>query len=791
NRLAQVFLPAYELEKQIRGWLDFDDLILRTRDLLSNTMVADWVLYRLDGGISHILVDEAQDTSPLQWEVITKLAQEITSGEGSRGLENRTIFVVGDKKQSIYSFQGADAAAFEGMKKTFADQLAHTDRPLNDRSLEYSFRSSPAILSVVDETFAFKEKSGFSKLQSHLPFKPQMPGRVDLWPFVPSLTEGRDEEWYNPVDLPSRESHHVALARQIAAMIKKMIDEKQRLPVEIDRTGTFEARPVNAGDFLILVQQRKEIFHEVIQACKAIGLPIAGADRLKVRAELAVKDLLALLAFLALPEDDLSLAVVLKSPLFGWNEQKLFTISYNRGSKYLWQVMRDQPECFEEELTVLRDLRDKADFLRPYDLLERILTRHQGRKKLVARLGCEAEDGIDTLLGQALSYEQQEIPSLTGFLIWIESDELEIKRTVENDGRQIRVMTVHGAKGLESPIVVLPDTAKRELKSKDGLLTSDGYIFWKPNRENLPKTLAALQEKQKQMELQERDRLLYVAMTRAEKWLIVLAAGELGRDLPSWYEQIEVGMEKAGSFNHEFAGGTGKRVSIGDWDSLPVIPNKEILDFGIDIPEWLFAVPSVPSFPKAPLTPSDLGGAKTLSDFSENDLALRRGSQVHILLEKLPSFVPEEWPKRAVGILQNSGLADPEEDLNDIIKESLNVLKDEALSFVFAEDSLAEVSISAPLKEYRHRLMHGVIDRLIVKEKEIFLVDFKTNRTIPDSPSLVPEGLLRQLGAYTSAIQRIYPDHQIKPCILWTAKPMLMYLEVDKVIEAIRELAEA
>ena len=789
--LAEVFIPAYEREKQLKGWLDFDDLILKTRNLLSNPIVADWVLYRLDGGISHILVDEAQDTSPLQWEVISKLAQEITSGEGSRAQEHRTIFVVGDKKQSIYSFQGADADAFDYIKQTFSDQLALSSRPLKEQSLEYSFRSSAAILRVVDETFANKAPSGFSKLQRHLAFNSQMPGRVDIWPLVPTSNEDKDEEWYDPVDLPRKQNHHVTLARQIAVMIKEMIDKKQCLPIAVDSAGKCEARAVNAGDFLILVQQRKDIFHEIIQACKALDLPISGADRLKLRAEVAVKDLIALLDFLALPEDDLSLAVALKSPFFGWSEQKLFDIAHNRGAKYLWEAMQDSPKVFEEELSFLSDLIDKADFLRPYDLLERVLTLHQGREKLIARLGLEAEDGINEMLGQALSYEQTEIPSLTGFLIWIKSDDLEIKRQVENDGRQIRVMTIHGAKGLESPIVILPDTAKREPKTRDGLLTSEGYTFWKPKNENLPKALAALNEKHKQKELQERDRLLYVAMTRAKNWLIVLAAGELGGDMTSWYEQIEAGMEKAGSFDYEFEGGLGKRVSFGNWDNLFPVPLRETKGQNTEISNWLFERSPVPSLPEAPLVPSNLGGAKALTGDCEQVLDTRRGSQIHLLLEKLPSFSPAEWPKRALSILEKYGFSDREEDFNEIITETLAVLNDDTLSFIFAEDSLAEVSISAPLKEYGYRLMNGIMDRLVVKEKEIFLIDFKTNRTIPESSKAVPEGLLRQLGAYTSALSQIYPKHQIKPCILWTAKPVLMYFEADEVIGRIRKLSHA
>ena len=211
HRLAAVFLPQYELEKQIRGWLDFDDLILKTRDLLNDPRVADWVLYRLDGGISNILVDEAQDTSPLQWQVIAKLAQEITSGEGARGIKNRTLFVVGDKKQSIYSFQGADADAFEEMKNAFCKQLALTKTPLNDRSLEYSFRSSSAILRVVDETFSGKENSGFSPTLQHFAFKSKMPGRVDLWPIIPKVADDSYEAWFLPVDRPLNPSYQQAV----------------------------------------------------------------------------------------------------------------------------------------------------------------------------------------------------------------------------------------------------------------------------------------------------------------------------------------------------------------------------------------------------------------------------------------------------------------------------------------------------------------------------------------------------------------------------------------------------
>ena len=406
------------------------------------------MLYRLDGGIDHILVDEAQDTSPDQWDVVEKLAQEFTSGEGARSDVERTIFVVGDKKQSIYSFQGADPQAFDRMQQEFGRRLAESGSKLWDSTLEYSFRSSSAILSLVDILFENRAEAGFHKDSLHRAFKADLPGRVDLWPVVEKVEEDDDGDWTDPVDRPGARHHTVILAEKVAQSIKDMIDRGETIPEDGETPGTFVRRKVQPGDFLILVQRRSDLFAEIIRACKALRLPIAGADRLKVGAELAVKDLAALLSFLATPEDSLSLATVLKSPLFGWTEQQLFDLAHRRQEQFLWAALRQRAEEFPETLDILNDLRGQIDFLRPYDLIERILTRHDGRRKLLGRLGAEAEDGINALLSQALAYERTDIPSLTGFLVWIQTDDLEIKRQMSGVGNMIRVMTVHGSKGL-------------------------------------------------------------------------------------------------------------------------------------------------------------------------------------------------------------------------------------------------------------------------------------------------------------------------------------------------------
>jgi ATP-dependent helicase/nuclease subunit A len=780
NQFATAFIPEYERRKQLRGWLDFDDLILKARHLLNDPAVAAWVLYRLDGGIDHILVDEAQDTSPAQWDVIEKLAQEFTSGEGARSDVERTIFVVGDKKQSIYSFQGADPAAFDRMQQEFGARLADAGTRLENLTLEFSFRSSQAILGLVDMVFEEQAEAGFAKDSLHRAFKSDLPGRVDLWPVVEKVDDTDDRHWSDPVDRPSARHHNVILAEQIAQSIKQMIASGETIPEDGAKPGDFIRRPVQPGDFLILVQRRSDLFSEIIRACKQAELPIAGADRLKVGAELAVRDLAALLRFLATPEDDLSLATVLRSPLFGWSEQDLFTLSYGRKGKYLWQVLRDSAE-HPKTLGILNDLRGQTDFLRPFDLIERILTRHDGRRNLLGRLGPEAEDGINALLSQALAYERSDIPSLTGFLVWMETDELEIKRQMGSAGNMIRVMTVHGSKGLEAPIVILPETGARRAPPADEIMVSDGQAFWKTPADQTPPVLATARDAALAKQMNERLRLLYVALTRAEKWLIVAAAGELSKDGNTWYQMTQSAMQDAGAVTCDFANGAGLRLQHGDWTAPPLVTHKVETRETTPLPD-LFRPPFTPRpDPLTTLSPSDLGGAKALPGDAglDEEAAMLRGTRIHLLLEHLAGVTPANHENIAQRLLPDC----PDTERKDLVQEAVKPLSSPALSHIFAPDTLAEVPITAPL---RARRIHGIIDRLIISDMRILAVDFKTNATVPTTAQHVPEGVLRQMGAYSAALAQIYPGYSIETAIVWTRTASLMPLPHDLVSDAVK-----
>jgi ATP-dependent helicase/nuclease subunit A len=765
HRFARVFLPAYAQAKSARGWLDFDDLIARAGQLLTDPSVAQWVLFKLDGGVDHILVDEAQDTSPGQWRVIEQLAQEFTAGQGARDA-SRTLFVVGDKKQSIYSFQGADLQVFDAMQAQFRQKLADAQLHLNEALLAHSFRSSDAVLRSVDATFRPPADAGLGGAPHHIAFKAALPGRVDLWPLIPRPEAMEKPQWYDPIDITPEEHHHRQLARTIARQLREMVDARVAIP---HRDG---AKPLTEGDVLILVRRRNTLFHEIIAACKSEGLEIAGADRLRLGGEMAVRDLTALLAFLATPEDDLSLAACLRSPLLGWSEDRLFRLAQGRGGAFLWARLREAGDA--QTLAMLEDMRAQTDFLRPFDLIERCLTRHEGRRRLIARLGAEAEDGIDAFLAQALAYEQIETPSLTGFLGWLEHGDVQIKRELDGAGGRLRVMTVHGAKGLEAPVVILPDTADHSPPERRQIFPLGDGLGWRGSKDDTPPALQASMQAAADLRAQEDARLLYVAMTRAESWLIVAAAGTVEKP-DCWYNRIAQGLAHVGAVAQDFPTGAGLRHQHLEWPLAAPLQTGAAPDApAAALPPLLWEHASMPPAAPRALSPSNLGGAKALGgeEGMESEAALARGHALHLLLEHLPLWPRTNWPAHARALLASLD-GGPPEDADLLLQEAIGVLEAPDLAPLFAPGTLAEVEISA---SFAGQPLYGVIDRLVVSDTEVLAVDYKSNRVLPRTPDQVPEGLLRQMAAYAVALEQVFPARRIRVALLWTAQAQLMEL---------------
>lgn len=767
---SKLYLTNYENIKSQKCYLDFDDQILLVKMLLSQSSMAQWVMYKLDGGIEHILIDEAQDTSPDQWDVIKLLTDEFNAGEAKKN-KPRTIFAVGDEKQSIYSFQGADPFAFEQMRRYFSDKLIEANDKLSEQRLLYSFRSSPIILKLVDKVL----KEGGSSLNlsdQHIAFKDELPGRVDLWPFIDAERNEEPSLWFEPIDSKKPNNPNLKLAEKIAAEIKYILDSKQILGSPND------CRIVQPGDFLILLRSRNFLFHSIIKCLKISGLPVAGADRLNIATELAVKDLLSLLNFLVTPDDDLNLATLLKSPLCGLSENELFHLAKGREGS-LWKSLLKNANQHKNILNFLSDLRNNVDFLRPYELLERALIKHNKRADLTSTLGLEAEDGINALLDQALNYEKLNIPDLTSFILWMESDDVYIKRELETESSNIRVMTIHGAKGLEAPIVILPDTGSRlNMGSSKFIKLNDNIITLRGAKPNQPQLVKNSIEELNKLEKEEEFRLLYVAMTRAESWLIICGSGRRNKNGGCWYDTIENGIKSLNIKTDGHLEEARLTIQSKNWKASDSINRTHVKSNKNQLPKWVNQPKTQIRKTNKAISPSEMEGSKSLNGSNKTDSnnAKMVGSQIHILIEYLPKFPHKNWKSISYNILKNSGYGNIK-TIEKATDRAIKILHDDKLKFLFQSNSIAEAPFQVNIPELNNTLFSGIIDRIVVLEEKIIAVDFKSNFLVPKMDKEVPNGLLRQMAIYFRSLEIIYPAKEINIAILWTETSNLMFLD--------------
>ncbi|MEQ9331843.1 double-strand break repair helicase AddA, partial [Thalassobaculum sp.] len=547
--LAAAVIAAYEAAKARRAELDYEDLVERARSLLRRPGVAAWVLFKLDGGLDHVLIDEAQDTSPAQWDIVRALAEEFFAGTGAHDARHpqveRTIFAVGDVKQSIYSFQGADPAGFGAARGHFATRVADAGKLFRRVPLEQSFRSTDAVLQAVDAVFALPEaRDGVAEIEAdggavpivHNAVRSGHAGRVEVWPPVDPVEAEPSAPWTPPVERRGADEPRARLAQRIAERIGGWIGTELL---------AARGRTVQPGDVLVLVQRRGAFVHELVAALKKAGVPVAGVDRLVLTDQMAVKDLVALGRAVLLPEDDLTLATVLKGPLVGLTEDQLYDLCQGRTQPRVWRELQRRAAeggAFAEARRRLGDWLRLADRVPPHDFFQRVLARG-GRERLVRRLGPEAEDAIDELLAQALAYERESTPSLQGFLHWLAAGDFEVKRELEGAGGTVRVMTVHGAKGLQAPIVVLPDTLRVPRLQDQWLWHAAGdgteIPLWTASSREADEVSAAARAEARRRQDQEYRRLLYVAMTRAEDRLVVCGwNGRKAATAGNWYELI-------------------------------------------------------------------------------------------------------------------------------------------------------------------------------------------------------------------------------------------------------------
>lgn len=797
--LGGALLGAYERRKQGRALMDYDDLILAARDLLARPGVAPWVLYKLDGGIDHVLIDEAQDTNPDQWAVVGALTQEFFAGLGARETL-RTVFAVGDVKQSIYSFQRADPKAFDSMRRLFAEHVEQTGGKWAEIPLNLSFRSGRAVLDAVNAVFgpaspARDGVAGPDEDITHLAFRSGAAGLVEIWPPVEPRAADELPAWKPPIERIVGDSPRTRLARLVARRIKAMVGTEE-LP--------SQGRPVRAGDVLVLLRRRGSFVEDLVRELKALEVPVAGADRMVLTEQMAVMDLMALANFLILPEDDLTLATVLKGPLVGMDEDALFRLAWNRGEARLWDVLRrraGEEESFGHALDTLSGLLGKVDRLTPHALFAHILGPLGGKRRLLARLGLEAEDPLDEFMALTLAYEQGRAPSLQGFLHWLETGAVEIKRDLEQGGRDaVRIMTVHGSKGLQAPIVFLPDTLQMPTQGSRLLWLDDDLLLWPPRAEMNDDTAQAGRDVQKLAREREYRRLLYVAMTRAEDRLIV-CGWQTKRAAPAgcWYNLIrEAVAPQAEEAEDPFLAAQNEtpdarilRLSC----AQTAEPDRKSAAAAArppaaPLPEWARTAPPAEPAPPRPLAPSRPDGeepaARSPLAPGEDVRRFARGKLIHKLLQTLPDLPADQRAAAAIRYLGKAGAEFSAAERIAIANEVQAVLDHAAFAPLFAPGSRAEVPIVGLVGDTR--AIAGQVDRLVVTDDEVLVVDYKTNRRPPLDPADIPDIYVRQMAAYRLALACVYPRHRVRCALVWTDGPRLTEIDPGRLDDSLAEM---
>ena len=802
--LGSALLKSYATLKDARAALDYDDLILQTRALLARPGMASWVLFKLDNGLDHILVDEAQDTSPDQWAVIAALTDEFFSGEGARE-GARTVFAVGDAKQSIYSFQRADPEAFAEMRAYFRERARGARVLWRDLALDVSFRSTAPVLETVDAVFAKAPASDGvvegERLVRHRPARTGHAGRVELWPLAEAPDVAPPIAWDPPTRIARSASSAAILATAVADTIGGWIETKELL--------ASKDRPIRAGDVMVLVRQRTGFMDLLVRALKQRGVPVAGADRMVLTEQLVVQDLMALARFLLLPEDDLTLACLLKSPLVGLDEQQLFAVAYQRPGS-LWMSLKARAAAgpggpFAAAEARLSAWLARTDFVRPFELFAHVLYADGGRERLLARLGVEADDPLGEFLALALAYERSASPSLQDFVAWIEAGQAEIKRDLESPARdEVRVMTVHGAKGLQAPIVFLPDTMTTP-GDRERLIWIDGHAgeklpLWVPRTRDDDPVSARARADRVARDTREYHRLLYVAMTRAEDRLTV-AGCVPGKSSAAakWYDMARLGMaERAREEAFLVDGFDGPALVVDAPQTAETKPDER--GFGAvkppvePPPSWLRVPPPPETALPRPLTPSrfapEVGGSDSeppsISPLAAGGDRFKRGIAIHRLLQLLPTLAEAAREPRALALAGELGFAGA--DGEALAAEAMSVIGHPSLAALFAPGSLAEVPFAGRLGDGGPEIV-GRLDRLSVTETEVIVADYKTNRPVPKDAASVPPIYLRQMALYRAALARAFPGRIVRAVLVYSDGPKVIELPASILDEIISRVS--
>ena len=736
-RFVDHILENYSQLKKQNSVLDYNDLIVETNRLLANPDFSNWVKLKMDSSFDHILIDESQDTNHQQWNIIKALSEDFFTGLSSSN-KSRSIFIVGDEKQSIYSFQGAEPNISAEIFAHFAEKLGNN---LKKIELNNSFRSQAKILQAVDDVFSQKERkkaiSKVSEFQAHKPIREGL-GKVEIWPQIQKEKTKKKEvsfEWKIDFSKDETQEEEEILAEIIARKIHLKVDSKL----------------ANYGDFMILLRNRTNGFDKALaKFFHQYQIPFSSVSTIKFSGNILIQDLLSAAKFALLPHDDLNLACLLKSPIFTISEEELFEICQfkNERETTIFNSLR-QLEKFREIKNNLDELITKSQQLNCFEFFYFLLHQKNHQQNFLATFGHESLEILDKLLLSVFDFCQNFSPNLQKYLEFIEKLDFEISLSSdENDC--VKITTIHSAKGLQAPIVMLPDcsynfnqlpAAKEEISWIE--FGEDKIPVWccKKEDENL------LLKKHRADKLREAKeeylRLLYVAMTRAENELYVGSFGK-AKDPECWYEIVKNSV-------------TGVEVlELEEFLQMDEIENSSARKIPKQVRDDDVVSLKMNSSPSLRHPELDSGS------IAQNQIkpSQIKGRLVHKIFEVIGKNSAEDknWLQEiAKKIIEKEEFLS-EREKNKIQQDLAYFIVSQHFEKLFSGKVSCEVDIVGQKNLKR-------IDLLVEKENEVLIVDYKSDEILPD---VVPEQYLRQLNEYKKLVEGIYVGKEIKVAIFWT-----------------------
>ncbi len=750
----------YEGLKKKRGVMDFTDLITTVKNLFDKDNISSWILYKLDGGISHVLIDEAQDTSPIQWEIVDKLTEEFfTSGSDKKNV--KSLFSVGDRKQSIFSFQGANIKLFEKYKNHFKERIEFENYPFFDLPLNRSFRSCKNILNTVDDVI--KNSNGVllpNEDITHIPNRKDSFGLVEVLPLVKSIEDETKKCFKPPIENINVFNTDIEMANVLATKIKYLLDNEYISDSKNDEPK--RVRKIEPKDIMILVRKRN-LVDNITRALLAKNIPLAGRDKLSLSDNIAIEDLISLLKFVLFNYDDLSLAEVLKSPLYNLTDDDLFDLCFNRKDETLYSMLC-KSEKYKDISDDLKYLIDFSKTALPFEFFDYILKVQNKRKNFISRLGIEVIDILNGFLSQCLSYDNLKLgKSLSDFYEWFSLNEVEVKRNMEQVNNTVRIMTVHSSKGLEAPVVFIYNANAVLSSSRDRIIWNEDFPMYKTsNFKNSGKVFSDMIENNNNANQEEFYRLLYVAMTRARDRLYVIGSENKSKDAKTWYSCIKesllsnpetkINNDTKTNFTHDVFV-NDEFVVLGENETGDISNiTKSSVEIPLNLPEFFDKKEDdIPSFSK------NIDAKSPLSQYDKNEnSSLSRGTIIHKLLEHISKFNGEDVEKFIDFYLSKTQI----EDKNLIKNNILELYNNPEYNFIFNSNNLSETEIITSENGTSQILR---VDKVVFDNDDIWIIDYKTDK----QTDTVPSSYRKQLEKYKDAITKIYPNKKIHIAILW------------------------